>query len=162
MSQKRKAVENEHHEAPRDLVDVLRLKATTLFVGLLMTVYSFFGSVYRIPVELEQQGKALTALTEKYEKVSLHVQDVERQLAVKEAAFSEITRNRSRIEAMEKVVSQQGNLQAELDRLALSTKEITKLLDLNAIKLVELSINVANLKESAAGTKQALDEIKRK
>ncbi len=153
---------SEEPSDPTQLLDGLRLKVFAGFVGVLMLMYSFFGSIYRVPMQLEQQQKEIAAVFVINEKVNDRIVALERVIATKEDLFAEIVRSRARIEVLERAEASRVSMQQQLDRLETVTRELTKILDNTSARLTELSINVVTLKEAAVETRRAIEELKRK
>lgn len=163
-------------EDPEDLTETaqflqnLRLKVFVGFIATLMMLYSFFGSIYRIPLQMEQLEKEivtlkqsdLTELKQEQGKQNLRIYEIEKILASKEDLFNEVIRTRSRVEAIERLEASRIAMQQQLDRLELVTKELAGLLDKTSTRLTELNANMSALKEASVETKKALEDIKRK
>lgn len=140
----------------------LRLKVFVGFIAALMMLYSFFGNIYRIPMQLEQIDKAVIEIKQVDERQTTRLNDIEKVLAAKEDLFSEVIRTRSRVETIERMEASRVAMQQQLDRLEGVTKELTRLLDNTSSRLTELNANMTALKETTADTKRALEDIKRK
>ncbi|RTL07696.1 hypothetical protein EKK58_00720 [Candidatus Dependentiae bacterium] len=153
---------------PEDLTETarflqnLRLKVFVGFTAALMMLYSFFGNIYRIPMQLEQLDKSIIEIKLTDEKRTARLNDIEKVLAAKEDLFAEIIRTRSRVEAIERLESSRTAMQAQLDRLESVTKDLTILLASTTTRLTELNANMTALKETTVETKRALEDIKRK
>lgn len=153
---------------PEDLTETaqflqnLRLKVFVGSIAALMMLYSFFGNIYRIPMQLEQLDKSIIEIKLTDEKRTARLNDIEKVLAAKEDLFAEIIRTRSRVEAIERLESSRTAMQAQLDRLESVTKDLTILLASTTTRLTELNANMTALKETTVETKRALEDIKRK
>ena len=95
----------------------LRLKVFIGFIGGLMLLYSFFGNIYRVPLQMEQHDRDIAAMKATDETLRNRVIDLEKTLAVKEALLSEIAQHRTRIEAIERADASRNSMQQQLDRL---------------------------------------------
>lgn len=160
-----------YKQAPEETADLpetaqflqnLRLKVFVGFVAALMMLYSFFGNIYRVPMQLEQHGSALVELKQNDEKHAERLSSMEKVFAAKEELFAEITRTRNRVEHLERLEANRVAMQQQMDRLEGVTKEITRLLDSTSIRLTELNAHMIALKETTADTKRALEDVKRK
>ena len=140
----------------------LRLKVFVGFIAALMMLYSFFGNIYRVPLQLEQLEKDIVALKQVDERQVSRVNDIEKVLAAKEDLFAEVVRTRARVETIERLEASRSSMQVQLDRLEGVTKDLTKLLDSTSTRLTELNANMSALKETTLDTKKALEDIKRK
>lgn len=140
----------------------LRLRAMATFLGTLMLLYSFFGSIYRVPTQMEQQGKEIVTLQAMSDKTLTRVNELEKFLATKEDAFAEVARSRQRIETLEKIEAGRVSMQQQIDRLDSTSKELAKLLDNTSLRLSELNVTVTALKETVAETRRTLEDLKRK
>lgn len=140
----------------------LRLKFFIGFVSALMVLYSFFGNIYRVPMQLDQLEKDQAVMKAADERTINRVIELEKVLAAKEDLFGEIVRTRQRVEAIERLEASRIAMQLQLDRLEGVTKDVTRLLDNTSSRLTELNANMAALKETTADTKRALEDIKRK
>lgn len=140
----------------------LRLKVFVGFIAALMMLYSFFGNIYRVPMQLELLDKAIVEIKMIDDRQTTRLNDIEKVLAAKEDLFAEIVRTRTRVETIERLEASRTAMQQQLDRLEGVTKELTKLLDSTSTRLTELNANMTALKETHADTKRALEDIKRK
>lgn len=145
-----------------EFLNNLRTKAFVGFVTALMVLYSFFGNIYRIPMQLEIQHKDIATMEADIQSNVKRLNDVEKLLATKEELFLDISRQRVRIEALERTVTAQVSMQQQLDRLERVTGDLAKLLDSTATKLTELNITVGNIKEVTVENKRVLEEVKRR
>ena len=127
-----------------------------------MLFYSFFGNIYRVPMQLEQQGKDLAVVQAAGEKNTEKVISLERYLATKEDTLAEVGRSRARIESLERVIAAQGSMQQQLDRMDNTFKDLARILDSVGTKMTELHVTVQNLKETSVETRRMVDEVKRK
>lgn len=149
-------------EESSELLSVQRMRALAYFISGLMVVYSFFGNIYRVPMQIEQQAKEIVIMQKGIERNTFKLADIDKILASKESVFLEVQTTRTRVEAIERLLSAQAGIQQQLDRLDTTTKELAKLIDVSSTKITELNINVINLKDTAADTKRMLDDVKRK
>lgn len=143
-------------------LDNLRVKAMAGFITILMVLYSFFGSIYRIPTQMEQHGKEIVVLQTTSDKAVTRLIEIEKILAANSDTFTEVQRSRERIEAIEKREASRSTMQQQVDKLEEATRELAKLLDSTSLRLSELNINVGALKETTTETRRALEELKRK
>lgn len=166
MSHKPKqAIQEEEQEdltETAQFLNNLRLKVFVGFIAALMMLYSFFGNIYRVPLQLEQLEKDIVALKQVDERQVSRVNDIEKVLAAKEDLFAEVVRTRARVETIERLEASRSSMQVQLDRLEGVTKDLTKLLDSTSTRLTELNANMSALKETTLDTKKALEDIKRK
>jgi chromosome segregation ATPase len=162
----KQAIQEEDHEMElsetAQFLNNLRLKFFVGFVSALMVLYSFFGNIYRVPMQLDQLEKDQAVMKASEERVINRVIELEKVLAAKEDLFGEIVRTRQRVEAIERLEASRIAMQQQLDRLEGVTKDVTRLLDNTSSRLTELNANMAALKETTADTKRALEDIKRK
>lgn len=140
----------------------LRLKVFVGFIASLMMLYSFFGNIYRVPMQMEQLDKAVVEIKQVDERQTSRLNDIEKVLAAKEDLFAEIVRTRARVETIERLEASRSSMQTQLDRLEGVTKELTILLANTSTRMTELNVNMTALKETTAETKRALEDIKRK
>ena len=140
----------------------LRLKVFVGFIATLMMLYSFFGNIYRVPMQLEQLDKAVTEIEQIDERQTARLNDIEKALAAKEDLFAEVVRTRARVEAIERMEASRIAMQQQIDRLEGVTKELTRLLDSTSTRLTELNANMTALKETTVETKKALENVTRR
>lgn len=140
----------------------LRLKVFVGFIASLMMLYSFFGNIYRVPMQLEGLDKSVVEIKQVDEKQTARLNDIEKVLAAKEDLFAEVVRTRARVEVIERMEASRTAMQQQIDRLEGVTKDLTRLLDSTSSRLTELNANMTALKETTADTKKALENITRK
>ena len=166
MSHRQKQVPQDND--PEELTETaqflqnLRLKVFVGFIAALMMLYSFFGNIYRVPMQLEQLDKAVIEIKQTDERQTARLNDIEKVLAAKEDLFAEVIRTRARVEAIERMEASRTAMQQQIDRLEGVTKELTRLLDSTSTRLTELNANMTALKETTAETKKALENVTRR
>ena len=166
MSHRQKQVPQDND--PEELTETaqflqnLRLKVFVGFIATLMMLYSFFGNIYRVPMQLEQLDKAVIEIKQTDERQTARLNDIEKVLAAKEDLFAEVVRTRARVEAIERMEASRIAMQQQIDRLEGVTKELTRLLDSTSTRLTELNANMTALKETTAETKKALENVTRR
>lgn len=166
MSHRQKQVPQDNN--PEELTETaqflqnLRLKVFVGFIATLMMLYSFFGNIYRIPMQLEQLDKAVVEIEQTDERQTARLNDIEKVLAAKEDLFAEVVRTRARVETIERMEASRMAMQQQIDRLEGVTKELTRLLDSTSTRLTELNANMTALKETTSETKKALENVMRK
>ena len=145
-----------------EFLNGLRKKALTTFIGTLMVLYSFFGNIYRIPMQIEQQGKEVGVLQTGRDVLDHRLSDLEKLAAARGVMLAEAAAVGSRVNKLEDASVTQGVLQSQVAALGDATKQLTKVLDTVGNKLTELSVNVTILKETNLETRRSIDELKRK
>lgn len=152
-----------HSDGDADtLLSALRIKTVATFISALMVLYSFFGSIYRIPIQMEQHSKELMKLEATLEAINAKVTDVEKKVISKEEILLESIRTRTRVELLEKAEAGEVATQAQIERLTADWKELTHRIDTLSTQIAQLSANVVTLKETVAETHRSLDELKSK
>lgn len=172
-----------HREEPDDTVDFLnnlRIKALAAFIGILMVLYSFFGSIYRVPVQLELHEKSIVAsqavfekhvadnlqqystLNSSLDKIEDRLTELEKTVVGRTELLTEAGRTRGRVDTIEKTLAAQSVMQEQLAYLRDTTKILTQQFDALSIKLTELTVHINNIKEAEVETRRLLDENRKK
>ena len=156
----------QRHTEETDTADTflsaMRVKTVAVFISTLMVLYAFFGSIYRIPIQMEQHSKEILRIETTLESVNAKLIEVEKRVISKDEMLTEAVRTRARVDALEKAEVMQVATQGQITRLNSDWKEITQQLDSLSTQLSALGANVAMLKEAMTETRKAVDELKRK
>lgn len=153
----------QEERADTDLLTGMRLKAFGAFIGILMTLYSFFGSIYRMPMQLEMHTKELLTIQQNIEKQANKLSTLEMTIIGRSEIIAESVRTRQRVDLLEKQVVTHGLMQQQIIKVEEVTRELTRQLDLLNSHVLELNINANNLKDSVADMRRTLqDEVKKK
>ena len=162
LKEKEEVPDSEELSEAADYIGLLRKKSLAVVLGALMTLYSFFGAIYRIPVALDQHTEKIAAVEGAVKADGGRITDLEKQGVVTTYDLAEALRTKARVDTLEKAMAGSAVMQLQIQRLEEATKELTKAVDLLGNRLVELNGSVTTLKDTNVETRRAIEELKRK